>query len=146
MAKTNVAVFAQTPLTSAKVLSAAVSQTGTGSISDVNNAVTGAVELLTAGADGAIVTRAHLQPRGTIAATVAYLFIRPANAGENEIIMIDSTLLSAVTMTVTATSTKTAFTISEASPLRLGAGDKLFAAISVAQSVGITAYTEYTNF
>jgi hypothetical protein len=146
MAKTNVAVFAQTPLTGAKVLSAAVSQTGTGSISDVNNAVTGAVELLTAGADGAIVTRVHLQPRGTITATVAYLFIRPANAGANEIIMIDSTLLSAVTMTVTATSTKTAFTISEASPLRLGAGDKLFAAISVAQSVGITAYTEYTNF
>jgi len=144
MAKTNVAVFAQTPMTTTKVLAAAVAQTGVNSISDSNNTVTNAQVLLEAGSEGAIVTKLHFQPRGTITATVAYVFLQPA--GTTQSIMIDSILIPAVTMSATATGNKSVLNVSEASPLRLGAGDKLTVGISVANTVGITAYAEYTNF
>lgn len=145
--KTNVAVFAQTPKTAATVVATAVAMTGVGSIADTSNAVNGTVLLLTAGGEGAIVTKTHMLARSTISATTGFLFLRRAAAPSGERVLIDTVLLQAVPVTATTNATKTAFSgITEATPLRLAAGDELHVGISVNASTGISAYAEYTDF
>lgn len=145
--KTNTAVFAQNPKTATAVMTAAVALTGAGSIADTASAVNGTSLLLTAGTEGAIVTRLQYLPRGTITATIAYLFVRRASQPASERVLIDQVSLPAVTVSTTVAATKSASTLAtEVSPLRLGAGDELYIGMSVAASVGVAAYAEFTDF
>lgn len=145
--KSNVAVFAQTPKTAAVTLATAVAMTGVGSIADTSNSVNGATLLMTAGAEGAILTKIQMLPRSTISATTGFLFLRRAGAASSERMLFDSVLLPAVSVSASTNATKTAFSgVSESTPMRLAAGDELHVGISVAASTGITAYAEYTDF
>lgn len=145
--KTNVAVFAQNPKTAAVVMATAVAMTGVGSIADTSNTVNGTILLLTAGAEGAIVTKLQMLARATISATTGFLFLRRAGSASGERVLIDTTLLQSVSVSTTVNAVKTPLSgITEVTPLRLAAGDELYVGMSVLASTGITAYAEYTDF
>lgn len=145
--KTNTAVFAQNPKTATAVMAAAVALTGAGSISDSANAVNGTTLLMTAGPEGAIVTRLHFVPRGTITPSVAYLFLRRASQPASERVLIDQVSLTAMTVSTSSAASKAASTLAtEVSPLRLGAGDELYIGMSLTVALGVSAYAEFTDF
>lgn len=138
MAKTFTAPFAQTPKTATAVATAA-----TGSIT--GDAPTGTVLLVTAGADGAIVTRLTAVPRATVTASSLLVWISK-DAGTTQR-LIDSALMAAQTISTTAAVTATTFsTYSETSPLRLEAGDRLYVGTQVALASGIVFKAEFTDF
>jgi hypothetical protein len=137
MANTFTAPFAQTPKTATAVATAVAAIT--------NDTPTNTVELLTAGTDGAILTRLTAIPRATVTASSLILFI--SNDGGTTKRMIDSALMAAYTMaTTTAVPVTTFSTYSETAPLRLAAGDKLYVATQVALAGGILFRAEFTNF
>ena len=123
MAKTFTAPFAQTSKTGTAVLTAASTIT--------NDTPTNTVEIATAGNDGAIVTSLSFMPRATVTATALYLFISKDKG--TTLRLIDSELMSAYTMAATTATPETKFVnISETTPIRLEAGDKLYVGIGVA--------------
>lgn len=142
----NTAVFAQMPKTAQVAVTTAIALTGTDSLATDTCANTSL--LMTAGADGAIVTRLALQPRGTVSACNAYLFVRRAGDGANIRRLIDSAAIAAKTASTTTPPTvqTMSITVNETTPLRLGAGDELHVGLSVAQSVGVSFFAEYTDF
>lgn len=146
MALKNTAVFAQTPKTAHAVAADAVPQTGAGSLATPEPIET--VRLMTAGPDGALVTRVSLVPRGTVTAHCAYLFIRRAGqpAGERNLLDVATVAAKTASTTTPPTVQPIGAAISEQAPLRLGAGDELHVGISVAQSVGVAFNAEYTDF
>lgn len=133
MAKTYTAPFAQTPKVAAVTLTTATVPAGTT-----------ATKLLTAGTDGAIVTRITAIANGTITATGLVLYV--ANAGVK--FVTDSAALPAYTYAATAKFPSTAFTqASESEPIRLGAGQELWVGTLVtAAAPGIDIVAEYTDF
>jgi len=138
MALTNTAVFAQTPKTATAVTTAAC-----GTIA--GDAPTGTVELLTAGTDGALVTKLTCMPRATVTASSLLLFISKDSGTTKR--LIDSELMSAFTVTTTTAIPETPFAnISETTPLRLEAGDKLYVGNQVALAAGVVWAAQYTNF
>ncbi len=138
MAKTFTAPFAQTPKTATAVATAVAANLGT-------DAPTNTVLLLTAGADGAIVTRLHAMPRATVTASSLLLFL--SKDGGTTLRLIDSELMAAYTFAVTTAVPETGFAnYSESSPLRLEAGDRLYVATQVALAGGIVFRAEYTDF
>lgn len=140
MSKTFTAPFAQTPKTGIAVCTTAVDDIGI-----VNPANT--VLLFTAGADGALVTRAWAMPRATVTATGLYLFIRKSGDTSTDRYLIDSELMSAHTVAGTTAIPETAFSnISEGNPLRLEAGDVLYAGVAVTLAGGIVFRLEATDF
>ena len=137
MAKTFTAPFAQTTKTGTAVLTTASTIT--------TDAATNAVIVATAGADGAIVTKLSFMPRATVTATALYLFLSKDNG--TTLRLIDSELMAAYTMAATTATPETKFSnISEDTPLRLEAGDKLYVSIGVALASGIVAKCEWTDF
>lgn len=139
MAKTFTAPFAQTPKSLSVVATAALGGIGT-------DTVTGAVLVATAGADGSIVTKLMALPRATTTASSLVLFLvkaaTPAVYG-----MIDSVLLGAYTAATTTAIPFTQFTnISESTPIRLEAGDKLYVGTQVALAAGIVFKAEWMDF
>ena len=139
MAKSYYAPFAQTPRTLPAVATAALGGLGTTSI-------TGAVLVATAGADGSIVTKISAMPSATTTASSLVLFLvkaaTPAVYG-----MIDSVLLGAYTAATTTAIPFTQFTnISESTPIRLEAGDKLYVGTQVALAAGIVFKAEWMDF
>lgn len=137
MAKTFTAPFAQTPKTASAVC--------TGAATITNDAPTNTVELLTAGADGAIVTSLWAMPRATTTATSLVLFLSKDNGTTKR--LIDSELMAAYTMATTTAIPETKFAnVSESTPIRLEAGDKLFVGSQVALADGIVFKAEYTEF
>jgi len=138
MSKTFTAPFAQTPKTATAVTTAAC-------VIGVADAPTSTVELLTAGAEGAIVTNISAIPRATVTASSLLLFL--SNDGGTTKRLIDSELLAAQTVNTTTAINEVQFSrYSEATPLRLGQGDKLYAASQVALAAGIVFKAEYTDF
>lgn len=138
MAKTFTVPFAQTPKTSTAVATTAVD-------SLTSDAPTNTVELLTAGADGAIVTSLWAIPRATVTDASLVLFISN-NSGTTKR-LIDSELMSAATVNTTTAIPETKFSnISEVSPIRLAAGDKLYVGSQVALAGGIVFKAEWTDF
>lgn len=138
MAKTFTAPFAQTPKTATAVVTGAA-----GSIT--GDAPTNTVELLTAGADGAILTRLTAIPRATVTASSLLLYV--SNDGGTTKRLIDSALMAAFTVaTTTAIAVTTFSTYTETAPLRLAAGDKLYVGSQVALASGIVFRAEYTDF
>jgi len=138
MAKTSTAPFAQTPKTATAVATAAVSGLGT-------DAPTGAVLLGTAGAEGAIVTRLMALPRATVTASSLVLFL--SKDGGTTLRLIDSELMAAHTVATTTAIPETAFgNVSDSTPLRLEAGDKLFVGSQVALAAGIVFAAQWMDY
>lgn len=137
MAKTFTAPFAQTPKTAT-----AVATTATASI---DTTPTNTQLLMTAGADGAILTRLTAMPRATVTATSLYLFLSKDSGTTQR--LIDSELMAAQTVSTTAAIAETAFgNYSETTPMRLEAGDRLYVGGGVTLSNGIVFRAEYTDF
>lgn len=139
MAKIYTAPFAQTPKTQAVVATAALGGIGT-------DTVTGAVLAVTAGADGAIFTKLTAMPRATVAASSLVLFLVKASA-PTLYRLIDSELMAAYTLSTTTAVPETAFgNISETSPIRLEAGDKVYVGSQVALAAGICFFAQWTDY
>jgi hypothetical protein len=136
MAKTFTAPFAQTPKTATAVATAATTLTDTPS---------NTVQLLEAGADGCIVTSLTALPRATVTASDLVLFISKDSGTTQR--LTDSALMTAYTSATTTATPVTTFTrISESSPLRLEAGDRLYVGSQVALAGGIVFTAQYTDF
>lgn len=137
MAKTFTAPFGQTPKTNFAVCAAA-NTTLTGSPDDT-------VLLVTAGSDGAILTRLTCIPRVTATASVAYLYLSK-DSGTTQT-MIDSVTIAADTVSTTDLPALIVFPqYSETTPLRLEAADRLYVGVSVAFADGIAFRAEWTDF
>lgn len=138
MAKTFTAPFAQTPqIKTAVVTGAAGSITG--------DAPTNTVLLVTAGADGAILTRLSAIPRATNTASSLLLYTSSDSGTTKR--LIDSVLMAAQTVATTTAITSTSFsTYTETAPLRLAAGEQLYVGSQVALASGIVFKAEYTDF
>lgn len=137
MAKTFTAPFAQNPKTVTAVATGAVG-TLTG------DAPTNTVLLLTAGADGAILTKISAIPRATVTASDLVVFISKDSGTTKR--FIDSKLMAAYTMATTTATPVTSFDYSESAPLRLEAGDEIYVGSQVALANGIVFKAEYTDF
>jgi hypothetical protein len=136
MANTFTAPFAQTPKTATAVCTAAATLTDTPS---------NTVLLVTAGSDGAILTRLTAIPRATVTASSLVLFISKDGGSTQR--LIDSELMSAYTMATTTTIPETTFAnYDETTPLRLEAADRLYVGSQVALAGGIVFRAEFTNF
>lgn len=138
MANTFTAPFAQTPKTLTAVSTLAC-------VIGTADAPTNTTLLATAGADGALVTRIVCIPRGTVTATAMYLFISKDSGTTQR--LIDSELISAYTLAATTAIPETTFAnISETTPIRLAAGDRLYIGAGVALAAGIVARCEATDY
>lgn len=138
MAKTFTAPFAQTPMNKTAVVTGAA-----GSIT--GDTPTNTVVLLTAGADGAILTRLSAIPRATVTASSLVLFTSSDNGTTKR--LIDSALMAAQTVATTTAVASTSFsTYTETAPLRLQAGEQLYVGSQVALASGIVFKAEYTDF
>jgi hypothetical protein len=136
MANTFTAPFAQTPKTATAVCTAAATLTDTPS---------NTVLLVTAGSDGAILTRLTAIPRATVTASSLVIFI--SKDGGTTQRLIDSELMSAYTMATTTAVPETVVPFySEAAPLRLEAGDRIYVGSQVALAGGIVFRAEFTDF
>lgn len=130
MPMTFTAPFAQTAKTLSVAVTAAIAGLGT-------DAVTGTQLLVTAGANGAIVSSISAMPRATVTASSLVLFLVKSST-PTIYRPIDSVLMAAYTLAATTAIPVTAFAlISDATPLRLEAGDKLYAGSQVALAAGI---------
>lgn len=137
MPKTFKAPFAQTPKLLTAVCTAASVVT--------SDAATNTVLLATADADGAILTKVRAIPRATVTATALYLFVSKDSG--TTLRLISSALMPAYTISAAVAIPVTFFTnISEASPIRLEAGDKLYCSVGVALASGIVFTAEWTNY
>lgn len=137
MANTFTAPFAQTPQTASAVATAAATVT--------TDAPTNTVLLLTAGVNGAILTRLWAIPRATVTASSLVIWIS-SDTGTTKRIK-DSVLMGAQTIATTTAITLTQFTnYSETTPLRLKAGDQIYVGSQVALAGGIVFSAEYTDF
>lgn len=138
MAKTFTAPFAQTPKTATAVVTAATTSITT-------DAPTGTVLLGTAGADGAVVTRLMAIPRATVTASSLVLFLSKDGGVTQR--LIDSELMAAHTVAATTAIPETNFgNISDSSPLRLEAGDRLYVGSQVALASGIVFKAEWMDY
>jgi hypothetical protein len=133
---TPTAAFAQTPKTASAVVTAALSSIGT-------DTPGGTVLLMTAGANGAILTRLTAIPRSAVSASSLVLYLSNDNGVTQR--LIDSETMPLQTITTGAGINETTFAnYSETRPLRLGAGDKLYVGSQL--STGIVFKAEYTDF
>ena len=138
MTKTFTAPFAQTPKTATAVAIAATASITT-------DAPTNTVELLTAGAEGVILTRLTAIPRATVTANSLVLFLSKDGGASKR--LIDSELMAAATINTTTAIPETVFgNITEAMPLRMEAGDSLYVGTQVALTTGIVFRAEYMEY
>jgi hypothetical protein len=136
MANTFTAPFAQTPKTATAVV------TGVATLTDTP---ANTVLLVTAGSDGAILTRLTAIPRATVTASSLVLFI--SKDGGTTQRLIDAELMAAHTMATTTLIPETTFSLyTETTPLRLEASDRLYVGSQVALANGIVFRAEFTNF
>ena len=137
MAKTFTAPFAQTPKTASCVVTTASA--------DLATDPTNTVKLLTAGADGALLTRLSAIPRATVTASSLLLWV--SLDGGTTKSLVDSVLMSAHTVAATTAIPVTAFSrYSEDMPERLQAGAELYVGSAVTLAGGIVFTAEYTDF
>ena len=137
MPKIFTAPFAQDPKTATAVV--------TGVATVTNDTPSNTVLLLTAGADGAILTRLTAIPRATVTAASLVLFLSKDNGTTQR--LLDSELMAAHTMATTTAIPETVFSLySETTPLRLAAGDRLYVGSQVALAGGIVFRAEFTDF
>lgn len=119
-------VFAQAQRTAMAVCTAAKT-----TMTDAANAVL----LVTAGANGSLVTALTAIPRATVTATQLQLYV--SNDGGTTLHLNRTMLMPAYTLTQTTANVGVDFGCSDYSPLRLGPNDRLYVAIGVALAGGI---------
>jgi hypothetical protein len=136
MPNTFTAPFAQTPKTATAVV------TGVATLTDTP---ANTVLLVTAGSDGAILTRLSAIPRATVTASSLVVFL--SKDGGTTQRLLDSELMAAYTMATTTAIPETVFTLyNEVTPLRLEAGDRLYVGSQVALAGGIVFRAEFSNY
>lgn len=126
MAMTPTAVFAQTPKTNKATLTAAIAVGTAGTI------------LVTAGANGAVVTSVRFTPNGTVTAAGVNL----NRAGTP----VRSESLAAYTLAATAKLPQVSFDISRDAPIILAAGETLDVSLLVAQAAGVAVFAEWMDY
>lgn len=136
MADNNLAKFAQIPKTGTAVTTGACATIG-------GDAPTNTALLMTAGANGAILTRLSAIPRATVTDSSLLLFISSDSGVTMR--LIDSEKMAAFTVAATTAIPETAFAnYSETQPSRLAANDRLYVGNQVAGNVAWKA--EWTDF
>lgn len=135
MALSPVAAFAQGPQFFGAILTAAGAANG----SD-------ATLLFTAGENGALISRMSVCPQGTVTASGVTVYIE--KAGSTVRLAKYSVLVPAFTYGATARLpvANVAVELAEATPLRLGPGDKIYATSFVANAAGIAVSGDGANF
>ena len=138
MALTGTPVFPQTPKT------AGISFASSSQSTEMDPATVSPTTLLTAGADGALVTSIRYFGEVTVTAQKVVLWVQPGGSGNWYI--VDEKLQSAYTMATTTAQTAVTF-VEKTNPdeaIRLAASDKL----GITHHVDLQgiAYTEYTDF
>jgi len=129
--------YVQTPKTATAVV------TGAATVADDNP--TNTTELLTAGTNGALVTRLTAMPRSSCNACSLVLFLQ--KSGQTTKRLIDSELMPVINVSTTAVIPETAFgNVSDSTPLRLEAGDKLFVGSQVALAAGIVFAAQWMDY
>ena len=147
MTKTFTAAFAQTPKTNSVMLTAAVALTGANSLADPASAVNNTSLLYTAPAEGAIVTDLRFVPRATTTLMGGMFFIRHSAKPSTERHYQGCVVIPANTVSVSSPPVSYVISnISETTPLRLGAGDEVHVGLTVANTGGITAAIQATEF
>tara|TARA_R110000772_G_scaffold54324_3_gene124065 strand:+ start:443 stop:856 length:414 start_codon:yes stop_codon:yes gene_type:complete len=137
MANTFTAPFAQTPKISTGVLTAA----GT----SVDDDPTNSVLIATAGGDGALLTSLTCIPRVTVTASRINLFVSGDSGSTKR--LVSSVLMEAQTVNTTTVTAQTVFTeITETTPMRLEAAERIYMNSAVALSDGIVCTAETTDF
>lgn len=137
MANTFTAPFAQTPKTASAVVTTASA--------DLTTTPTNTVLLLTAGTNGALLTRLAAIPRATVTASSLLLWIS-LDSGTTKG-LLDSALMASHTVAATTAIPVTAFSrYSEDAPVRLQAGASLYVGSAVTLAGGIVFTAEYTDF
>lgn len=137
MANTFKAPFAQTPQTAS-----AVSTTAVGSLS--TTAPTNTTLLVTAGANGALLTGLTAIPRATVTASSLVLFTSTDGGATKH--LFASVLMPVQTVSTTAEIAKTSFSFTEAEPRRLKADEQIYIGSQVAQASGIVFNATWTDF
>lgn len=134
MPKTNTPAFAQDPKTFGAVLTAAGAPAGTD-----------ATLIFTAGTEGALVSRLSACPLGTVTASGVTFYVE--KAGTTVKLAKFSVTVPALTYAATARLPVLVIAeVGEQTPMRLGAGDKVYAASHVANAAGIAVVGEATDF
>lgn len=145
MPKTFTSPFPQSQKTATAVASMAVPLTGANSMASDSAAPT--VPLLTAGPEGAMVTRICAIPRGTVTATFLALYLRKSTDAPGVRTLLDSVTMAAYTANATVGFPTTFFTqYNEGTPLRLAPGDELHVGIGVAVAAGVAFRAEFLDF
>lgn len=148
MANTFTAPFAQTPQSATAVATTAVALTGAGSID--NDTPSNTVLLCTAGANGSLVTSLSAIPRMTVTATALYVW-SSIDSGTTKR-LVASALMPAYTLAATTQNAPTVLkhadgtAISETSPLRMSAAERLYVGIGVSFASGIVFHARHTDF
>lgn len=102
--------------------------------------------LVTAGANGARVTKIIAIPRATVTATQLQLYRDKDGSGTAKY-LFDSALMSAYTMAqTTAISAETDFGYSDTNPLYLAPNEIVYPAIGVALAGGVVFYAEWADY
>lgn len=111
---------------------------------DIDDAPTTSVLLLTAGANGARVTKIHAIPRATVTASNIALYL--SKDGGTTKRLLDSALMSAHTVANTTAIPKTDFGYSEDAPLILEQADRIYATTAVSLAGGIVVIAQYADY
>lgn len=108
------------------------------------NDTTNAVLLLTAGADGSVVTSLTAIPRATATATQLQLYVSPDSG--TTLYLLSTALLAAYTMAQTTLDPIVDFGFTQQEPLRLAATNRLYIAAGVALAGGIVFNAQYQDY
>jgi hypothetical protein len=108
------------------------------------NDATNAVLLVTAGADGSVVTSITAIPRATVTATQLQLFISPDSG--TTLYLINTALMPAYTMAATTQAVPVDFGYTVAAPLRIAATNRLYVGAGVALAGGIVFNASYQDY
>jgi hypothetical protein len=100
--------------------------------------------LITAGANGARVTKIYAIPRATVTATQLQLY-RSADGGTTKR-LFESALMVAYTMAATTEAPTTDFGYSDDNPLILSANEVVYPAIGVALAAGVVFVAEWADY
>lgn len=140
MVKKNVAPFAQDPRSFDAIITAPITNLNT-------DAPSGLVLLVEAGAEGGIIPRLSAMPRANLTTNAGLVLFVSRDQGATMRPKGSATML-AQTLTATAGPVETDFQkYSEARPLRLGKGERLYVGSLVSPpSGGIAVYGEISDF
>lgn len=111
---------------------------------DIDDAPTTTVSLLTAGANGSRLTKLTAIPRATVTASRLDLWLSK-DAGTTKR-LIDTALMSAHTVANTTEIPTTDFGYSEDNPLILEAADVLYVSTAVSLAGGIVFFAQYSDY